>query len=759
MIYREKSGRLLENVTFHVRKRGVVAMFDWLGFKTGLPLWWSYSLNRHLKQDVEEIFEGIAHTRMQIVHGWVEECWSHLGRLLEQLQAGGSSVGHTQQGDVHAERLFADTLKRGIDFSEVFMLNEKLAVAASTYSSHVGKSYSTQGVLSLGLKEAQSGKPILYGPFSDVLTLEIGPSTSNFHDAMTLLFILPIMQEGQWKGALCGRVPNDVLGDLIQRESGHVYPDSGDNYIFMAKPGLNTHIAPGTALSRSRFEDLTFTHGDNLKDGVRTDYGTVSVKNHTELELVFTDPATDKLHPGVANTIANGHNLFVEFPGYSDYRHIPVIGKGVTFQLPHCPDVWGMMCEGDLEEVYRIRSMSWKLRKMQLWFAAGFTLLNVALYLGLSNLTPGIGVSMLAIANALYGLIGVSLIARKGTLPIALQMRSINKFIRDNAEGNGDLTQRLSIKKFANDETGDLAKWINNMIDSLEGIMLQVKKAAGEVQESQHLLNDSTQSTEGSTQRMNSKIHDMIRGIRHQLKDIDVAKEVSHHMSDTLRELEEKASEQIAVAQSEVERIGDKMTGISTKVAETNQTIRTFLDTTQQINSLLKVIEEISAQTNLLSLNASIEAARVGEHGRGFAVVAGEIRKLADLTKKSTTQITETVQLIESQANEAFISMEEGTKVVEEGTQIVAAASEILSHASAHDLRKNQVVEEVVALMEKVAAVSIENRYISTEVENTVGDLLKDMVHVRQTSGNVEAITNSLLLLVNQFHLTETRKR
>ena len=63
---------------------------------------------------------------------------------------------------------------------------------------------------------------------------------------------------GIWKGAICGRVPNDVLGDLIQRESGHVYPDSGDNYLFMAKPVLNKQIAPGTALSRSRFEDLDF---------------------------------------------------------------------------------------------------------------------------------------------------------------------------------------------------------------------------------------------------------------------------------------------------------------------------------------------------------------------------------------------------------------------------------------------------------------------------------------------------------------------
>lgn len=733
-------------------------MFDWLGFRKGLPLWWSYRLNRHLKEDVEHIFEGIAHTRIEILRSWVEAYWSNLDRLLELLTD--SEPGPTTQDGSMVQRLLAAASKSGADFSEIFIVNENAEVIYSTSPTHVGKSYDSGSDLTKGLEEARKGKKCLYGPYSDPLTLKLGPSTSPFHDAMTLAFITPIMVNGIWKGAICGRVPNDVLGDLIQRESGHVYPDSGDNYLFMAKPVLNKQIAPGTALSRSRFEDLTFTHGDNLKDGVRTDYGIVGVKEHTELELIFTDPATGQLHPGVAGTIAKGHNLFVEFPGYSDYRHISVIGKGVTFQLPHCPDVWGMMCEGDLEEVYRIRSIDWKLLKLQLWFIVGYILLSAGgFWLLNGKVSSALGSVIMAAVSLVYGGIGARLIRQKGSRPIVRQLAQMNKFIRINAEGSGDLTQRLQVQEFAGDETRELAKWINNMIDSLEGIMLQVKQAAAEVQLSQERMNESTGSTEQSTGRMSTKIHDMIRSLRGQLKDIDVAKDVTQNMSGTLRELEEKASGQIAVAQDEVDRIGEKMNHISAKVAETNRTIQTFLQTTQEIPKLLKVIEEISAQTNLLSLNASIEAARVGEHGKGFAVVAGEIRKLAELTKKSTMEINDTIEHIERHANEAFISMEEGTKVVLEGTQIVAAASEILSSANAHDTMKTQVVDEVVALMEKVAAVSMENRQISAEVERTVQELLQDMLHVRQTTGDVGAITESLLLLVNQFHLTESRIR
>ncbi|NQX67526.1 methyl-accepting chemotaxis protein [Paenibacillus alba] len=736
-------------------------MFEWLGIRKGLPLWWSYRLNRGIKEDVAHIFEGIAHTRTDILRSWVTSYWANLDRLLEQLtELLATSSENLSQDETHIERLLFAAQKSGADLSEIFILNETATVIHSTYPTHKGKKYDAGSVLHKGLEEARKGNKCLFGPYSDPLTLQIGPSTSPFHDEMTLTFIVPMMENGIWKGALCGRVPNDVLGDLIQRESGHVYPDSGDNYLFMAKPVLNTHIAPGTALSRSRFEDLTFTHGDNLKDGVRTDYGIVGVKQHTELELIFTDPATGQLHPGVAGTIAKGNNLFVEFPGYSDYRHISVIGKGVTFQLPHCPDVWGMMCEGDLEEVYRIRSIDWKLFSLQLRYMIGFILLSAAgFWLLNGHVSNVIGAACLAGGSLLYGLIGANLFRHIGSNPIVKQLSQINKFIRLNAEGSGDLTQRLKVQEFAGDETQELAKWINNMIDSLEGIMLQVKQAAAEVQVSQERMNESTGSTEQSTGRMSTQIHNMIRSLRGQLKDIDIAKDVTQNMSGTLRELEEKASGQIAVAQDEVGRIGDKMNHISAKVAETNRAIQTFLQTTQEIPKLLQVIEEISAQTNLLSLNASIEAARVGEHGKGFAVVAGEIRKLADLTKKSTTEINETIEQIERHANEAFISMEEGTQVVLEGTQIVAAASEILSSANAHDTMKTQVVEEVVALMEKVAGVSKENRQISAEVERTVQELLQDMLHVRQTTGDVGAITESLLQLVNQFHLTESRVR
>jgi methyl-accepting chemotaxis protein len=744
-------------------------MFGWLGWKQGLPLWWSYRLNSQLTKDVEDIFEGIAETRVQVLKDWTGEYWRHLERLHEQMASAEAMAqnGKTNGGNGYSEawnRLFAATYARATDLTEIFLLDADNTVKYSTHSPHTGHQYGEGSLLSEGLAysagEEGEGRKCLFGPYGDPMTLQTGSRSSPFHDKMTLLFILPIVKDGAWAGALCARVPNDVIGDLIQRESGHVYPDSGDNYIFMAKPALNKQIAPGTALSRSRFEDRTFTHGENLKDGVTTDWGVVSVKEHTELELMFTDPATGRLHPGVANTIKNGSNLFVQFPGYSDYRHISVIGKGTTFQLPHCPDVWGMMCEGDLEEVYRIRGIAFRQLRPHAILLGSFGIASAMLLFLIAGQASAISIALCALAfNLLFGIFIVSSVHRRTDRRIVEPVRQISQFIRINAEGKGDLTQRLDTKQFDNDESRELAKWINNMIDSLEGIMLKVKLAAGDVSSSQQILNESTVTTASSTERVSGKVNDMIRSIRRQLKDIDVAKDVADEMRQTLHMLEEKASRQITIAQGEVGRIGDKMTEISVRVADTNKTIRVFMDTANEIRGVLNVIEEISTQTNLLALNAAIEAARVGEHGRGFAVVANEIRKLADMTRKSTEEVHGFVEKISMNAQEAYESITEGTKVVLEGTELVATATETLGDAKADDSLKTQVIDEVVVLMEKVANVSIENRTISTEVEGRVQELLTDIVNVRHTSNNVEAITAFMQQLVGQFRLTETRKR
>jgi len=194
------------------------------------------------------------------------------------------------------------------EVSELFVVDVSGLVIASTHAPRAGQRHDAK-TLAAGL-----AAPFLHGPYIDPVTRQLGATTSKFHDAVTLMFHQPLRHAGKVVGCLCARIPNDVLSDLIQREAGHVYRDSGDNYLFMVQSRHDPQIAPGTALSRSRFEDDTFSGGDNLKQGVKTAFGTVRVQNHTEFELRFTDPATGELHPGVRETIRNGRNLFALYP-------------------------------------------------------------------------------------------------------------------------------------------------------------------------------------------------------------------------------------------------------------------------------------------------------------------------------------------------------------------------------------------------------------------------------------------------------------
>lgn len=735
-------------------------MFDWLGFKAGLPLWVSWQLNKELREDVEQSFEGIAETRKELLINWAADNWMLAERLGQQIQG---KLAQSPLDKQAIEPLLHKAYARAIDVTEFFFLDVSRQVVATTYPPHRGAQYAEGSILAGGLAYAAAGseyRKCLYGPIRDPLTLRIGARSSSFHDAVTLLFIYPVVVHKELAGFLVGRVPNDVLGDLIQRESGHIYPDSGDNYIFMAEAGLNRGVQPGTALSRSRFEDHTFTHGENLKDGVKTKWGTVSVKEHTELELLFTDPANGQLHPGVANTMRKGSNLEVRFPGYSDYRHIPVIGKGVTFQLPHCPDKWGMMCEGDLQEVYSIRSITWRHAKLQ---AAAALCIGVLLFAATAWLAPLVSGWLLALLLGLAamggGLAFFGLLGRKENRRAVNHLRSITRFIRMNAEGKGDLTQRLPLQQFDDDELKDVAKWINNMIDSLEGIMLQVKLAATDVSTSQQLLNESASATTASSARVGDEITAMIASIRRQLNDIDLAKDKAADMRAILLEVEAQAAGQIALATSEVSRIGEMMGHISHKVQESNAAIHTFMDTAQQIAAVVQAIEQISAQTNLLALNATIEAARVGEQGKGFAVVAGEIRKLANRAQASTEEAASITQSISHKARHAFSLMQEGSAAVAEGNKLVHAATGTLAEAQARDARKSQAVDEVVQLLDLIAEVSQENRAVSAGVEDEVVQLQSEMGTVQQTSQSVEDMTALMQQLVGQFTLTKARIR
>lgn len=690
--------------------------------KTGkIRLGWSCYLNRTIYPVIEQIFESIATTRVKILQQWATSHWDHLADLASQCNA--SNTGQWPE-------LLQRCSKQVADFSELFIVDEHGQVLVSTRKNRDGATHKSD-LLARALQQGLK-KPFLHGPYSDPVTLDLGPSTSSFHDAVTLMFYQPLVVAGKTIGCICGRVPNDVIGDLIQREAGHVYPESGDNYIFMVKPGFDNSIQPGTALSRSRFEDSTFSHGENLKQGIHTAWGVVRVNHHTELELRFTDPATGQLHPGVRETMAKGSNLYITYPGYSDYRHIPVIGKGVTFQLPGSPDRWGMMCEGDLEEVYRRRSISIGLvNSYLLTVIALLTSTTLIQHYLDPGLLPALGIN--AVLLGIFSLI----FANTGPKRVAERLRNTTQIIRTIAEGEGNLKQRLNTDHLKPDETGNMGRWFNSFLDSLDGIVGQIIRSTNTVKNNNDTMLTRTGEAEHTSREVSDVIGRMLTLVEEQLTEINQA-------SDTARTMKGAMDEVVANARAQFETAQKGTLTIRKVVDTTAQRVQSLDSRMKDIGDIVSMITAITSQTNLLALNAAIEAARAGEAGRGFAVVADEVRSLANRTADAASDIQNTVSSLQQETRAAVDFMESGVREVDQRLRDAESAS-------AENTELHQAVESMFNIITRLNERSHIYNTSIRHAESASGELNLVMNELQDSARQVKHSTQTLDQLVGKF--------
>ncbi|WP_297810835.1 methyl-accepting chemotaxis protein [uncultured Methylophaga sp.] len=714
----------MQNLKSHAMNlsRAEKKWLPWFGAGGKLAMTRSTFLNRHNYAAIEKTFEGIAATRVKLLQQWAASQWDQMELLSENLLETLPEIDNTT---------LKERLQAAPDFSELFVIDMSGKVTHSTHSAREGLSDLSPQAVEKGLQEA-----FLHGPYIDEATLKIGPSSSKFHDEVTLMFYQPLIRDGEKLGAVCGRVPNDVLGDLIQREAGHIYTESGDNYIFMVESRFDPQQQQGIALSRSRFEDNTFSHGENLKSGIHTNWGTVKVNRHTEFEIRFTDPATGQLHPGVRETIANGSNLFVTYPGYSDYRHIPVIGKGVTFQLKGSPDRWGMMCEGDLEEVYRRRSINVSLMKGFVTSMAALLGVNTGLHM-LTELPDlaitGISAAMLVVIAMLY--------KKLTTNPLANRLDEMTEVIRTIAEGEGNLAQRLDANQMANDETGDMGRWINSFIDNLDGIVGQVIKTSSNVGQTNEAMLQTNREAYSVSSEVAEAIEKMLSLLEAQINDIGSASSTAEAMKEAMDEVVRDARVQFESVKSGTQEIRD--------VVETSaRAVQNLHSRTAEIGDIIGVITEITNQTNLLALNAAIEAARAGEHGRGFSVVADEVRGLASRTANSAEEIQKMIETMQSETLEAV-------KFMESGVENVDRSLKKTEEASSENTQLHALVEQMFATIKQLDQNSQIHGETARDVGHSAGLMNQAIDALQQRSVMVRNTAQKLSQLVGVFQVSQ----
>ena len=348
---------------------------------------------------------------------------------------------------------------------------------------------------------------------------------------------------------------------------------------------------------------------------------------------------------------------------------------------------------------------------------------NVDWYLGvvIDKDKAYVSVSNFGQTAAVFMVIGIIAIIIMMQLLLRYLMQPMNRLndaIKDIAQGEGDLTRRLTVEN--DDEFGDLSHSFNIFIEKIQHSIEQVK--------------ESTKQLDTAIESLVSQTHSSLSMYDDQSKRTDSVAAAINQFSATSMDISSNAESASQLAKNADEHSTQNQEALSHSVAtihqlsanmeKAQQTINSLNTHTASIGQVLEVIKGVSEQTNLLALNAAIEAARAGEAGRGFAVVADEVRQLAHRTQQSTQEIEDTVSQLQKGSNLAVELMKTSLQDSEKSVQQADAVGNLMSHviqaikqindanhsvASATD-EQNQVVKLLDTDIQTISALSIQGK-------------------------------------------------
>ncbi|MET0028294.1 MAG: methyl-accepting chemotaxis protein [Candidatus Thiodiazotropha sp.] len=534
-----------------------------------------------------------------------------------------------------------------------------------------------------------------------VFMTDFEPYLPSYNDPAAFIAI-PVFDQGEQLGVIAFQLPIDRINQVMTgngkwQDSG--LGESGETYLIGSDMKMR---------SQSRFfiED---------PQGFLTAIGGAGVPGNV-LDAIRAKETVIGLQPVNSPGAQRAIGGTTGFDVFDDYRGVPVLSAYKPVEIGSLK--WAILAEIDQQEAY----------------AAATELRHDIVYLMIGTAL------VLALASAAIGWI----FSMGVTAPLGRILASM----RDISSGSGDLTVRLDDK--SNDELGQLGGAFNTFVTKLEGIMVEVGHSTDEMAVASEELSTITRDTRQGVEQQQGEIQQVATAIEEMTATVrDVA-----HSTNATADAARHAGSQVHAGREVLERNTSAIQLLSQRMNESKEIVHALHADSTKVGSVLDVIQGIAEQTNLLALNAAIEAARAGEQGRGFAVVADEVRILAQRTQQSTEEIRETIETLQSRSAQT-------TRMLNENNEDLGTTVQLTEQTEKAFGEIEQSVQELLDMSTHIASATEEQASVTEEISRNVDNIYQ--VAQSTASGAEQTMASSEMLarlgdqlkaLVKQFKVS-----